>query len=92
MCNVVKMDSFDNVLLGMAQRHDSISHFMETFFSFLERKTDFFHVITEQQAPMGFPPGASERLINDLFKKFQGQYERRAQPHLQEKLAELVCI
>jgi len=77
---------FDEMFLAMAQRHEGIEPLMETFFSFLERKTDFFHVMTTKEGRMGFPPGVSERMVHRVFKKFQSKYERRAQPMLTNDL------
>ncbi|KJE93002.1 nuclear movement family protein [Capsaspora owczarzaki ATCC 30864] len=43
-------DRMDALLLSIAQQHDGISSLLDTFFGFLERKTDFF---TGQDAKVG---------------------------------------
>eukprot|EP01134_Creolimax_fragrantissima_P004933 CFRG4933T1 len=41
-------DSFDGVLMSVAQQHDGIDALLTTFFSFLQRKTDFFTAASEK--------------------------------------------
>jgi hypothetical protein len=54
---------FDDVLLAVASKHDSITALLQTFFSFLHRRTDFYVVDPNPQRPMGFAEGAAERVV-----------------------------
>jgi len=72
---------FDDLLLGMAQKHRGIEDLLYTVMSFYERRTDLFHV-KEGDSKKGFAPGHAEEALRKQFRHFQGRYLQRAQPHL----------
>ena len=84
------MTQFDDVLLGIASKHQGIQHLLCTIFDFFERKTDLFHVL-EGEGRMGFPLGVAEEMVLLAFRQSQHRYAVRAQPgyadEVKEKLA-----
>ena len=61
----VKMDTakFDDVLMGILQHCEQVQPFLDSIFSFLARRTDFFQVMRHRDDKMGFPPGVAEKIV-----------------------------
>lgn len=57
---------FDGLILSMAQQHSGITDLLETFFSFLRRKTDFF---------TGAGKGQTEQVVLEVLRKHQRMAE-----------------
>lgn len=70
-------EKFDGMLLAMAQQHSGgIKEVLRTFFSFLHRKTDFFH---------GAPAGVPRNTILEVLKEFEDAAEKKRQEVIKEK-------
>jgi len=68
----------DDLFLAIARHHDGIEGLIDSFFGFLERKTDFFHVITPQSdGKMGFLPGAALTMVVSAFEANAARYRQR---------------
>ncbi|XP_068754906.1 nudC domain-containing protein 3-like isoform X1 [Montipora capricornis] len=67
------MDSkkFDDVFMGVLQHCEQVETFLDTMFSFLSRRTDFFRVMHSRDDKMGFPPGVAENIVLKVFKRYQ---------------------
>eukprot|EP00918_Siedleckia_nematoides_P095350 GHVU01209348.1.p2 GENE.GHVU01209348.1~~GHVU01209348.1.p2 ORF type:complete len:170 (-),score=28.08 GHVU01209348.1:3066-3575(-) len=67
----------DDILLRVAEKSEKIEDILDAFFGFLQRKTDFFHVMKNQDEKMGFPSGAAEKMVQDTFMRHRSLYEQR---------------
>jgi hypothetical protein len=71
-------EKFDGVLLAMAQQHDGVESLLNTIFSFLERKTDFFTAAS---------PQAVENVVTKVLKDHQSIAAKKAASKAAQKPA-----
>ncbi|XP_030624190.1 nudC domain-containing protein 3 [Chanos chanos] len=62
---------YDNALLGILQHVGNIQNFLQVYFGFLYRKTDFYRLLQSPNDRMGFPPGVAEKMVLKTFKLFE---------------------
>lgn len=74
-------ERFDGVLLNIAQQSGSIENILDTFFGFLQRKTDFFTGAQDEKA--------AEELVLKYYKKhWKAGRKRREEQQEKNKLAD----
>lgn len=56
-------EMYDNALLGILQHVGNIQDFLQIYFGFLYRKTDFYRHLSSPNDRMGFPPGVAEKMV-----------------------------
>ncbi|XP_051542206.1 nudC domain-containing protein 3-like isoform X2 [Myxocyprinus asiaticus] len=72
MSSPVEMtELYDNALLGILQHVGNIQNFLQVYFGFLYRKTDFYRLLSGPHDRMGFPPGVAEKMVFKTFKLFE---------------------
>ncbi|XP_072227679.1 nudC domain-containing protein 3 [Leuresthes tenuis] len=89
MASTLEMtEMYDNALLGILQHVGNIQDFLQVYFGFLYRKTDFYRLLSGPNDKMGFPPGVAEKMVAKTFKLFENlaEHEReRALGELQKR-------
>ncbi|XP_034565418.1 nudC domain-containing protein 3 [Notolabrus celidotus] len=78
-------EMYDNALLGILQHVGNIQDFLQIYFGFLYRKTDFYRLLSGPSDQMGFPPGVAEKMVLKTYRLF----EKVADHDRERKLSEL---
>lgn len=55
--------NYDEIFMGVASQQGSIQGLLQTFCSFLHRRTDFYVVDPSARRPTGFAPGEAEHIV-----------------------------
>lgn len=82
-------DLYDQALLGILQHVGNVQDFLRVLFGFLYRKTDFYRLLRHPTDRMGFPPGAAQALVLQVFKTFDHmarQDDEKRRKELEEKI------
>ncbi|XP_040914315.1 nudC domain-containing protein 3 [Toxotes jaculatrix] len=77
-------EMYDNALLGILQHVGNIQDFLQVYFGFLYRKTDFYRLLSSPNDKMGFPPGVAEKMVLKTFKLFEKLAEHDRERQLSE--------
>ncbi|XP_017287732.1 nudC domain-containing protein 3 isoform X2 [Kryptolebias marmoratus] len=78
-------EMYDNALLGILQHVGNIQDFLQVYFGFLYRKTDFYRLLSGPNDKMGFPPGVAEKMVLKTFQLFEKLAERDRERALSEQ-------
>nr|XP_046230144.1 nudC domain-containing protein 3 isoform X2 [Scatophagus argus]XP_046230145.1 nudC domain-containing protein 3 isoform X2 [Scatophagus argus]XP_046230146.1 nudC domain-containing protein 3 isoform X2 [Scatophagus argus] len=87
-------EMYDNALLGILQHVGNIQDFLQVYFGFLYRKTDFYRLLSSPNDKMGFPPGVAEKMVLKTFKLFEklSDHDRERQLSELQKREESRCV
>lgn len=77
-------EMYDNALLGILQHVGNIQDFLQIYFGFLYRKTDFYRLLSGPNDHMGFPPGVAEKMVLKTYKLFEKMAEHDRERQLSE--------
>lgn len=67
---------FDNFLITIIQESGGIEGILNTLFSFLLRRTDFFYEMNPGDK-MGFPPGEAVEMVNQIMNLYKKEYHKK---------------
>merc|ERR1712087_594130 len=81
MGEVPEAERFDGVLLNIAQQSGSIENILDTFFGFLQRKTDFFTGAQDEEA-------AKELVLKYYGKHWKTGQKRRLEQQEKNRVAD----
>lgn len=76
---------YDHALLGILQHVGNIQDFLQVYFGFLYRKTDFYRLLSGPNEKMGFPPGVAEKMVLKTFKLFEKMADQDRERVLSEQ-------
>lgn len=88
MASLEMSEMYDNALLGILQHVGNIQDFLQVYFGFLYRKTDFYRLLSSPNDKMGFPPGVAEKMVLktfQVFEKLAAHDRERQQSELQRR-------
>ncbi|KAL7376142.1 hypothetical protein ABVT39_001930 [Epinephelus coioides] len=87
-------EMYDNALLGILQHVGNIQDFLQVYFGFLYRKTDFYRLLSTPNDKMGFPPGVAEKMVFKTFKLFENlaDHDRERQLSELQKREQSQCV
>ncbi|XP_060917479.1 nudC domain-containing protein 3 [Labrus mixtus] len=87
-------EMYDNALLGILQHVGNIQDFLQIYFGFLYRKTDFYRLLSGPNDQMGFPPGVAEKMVLKTFKLFEkvAEQDRERQQSEVRRRQERRCV
>lgn len=66
-----KFEKYDSAFLSILQNEGEIMNFLEAFFSFLYKRTDFFVHLLSPTGKLGFRPGVAKKMILEVFKRYE---------------------
>jgi hypothetical protein len=62
-------ERYDDMFMMLASQHQGVLPLLRTFFSFLQRKTDFYIVDPSPQRRIGFEEGVAEKLVRAVHRR-----------------------
>ncbi|XP_044272452.1 nudC domain-containing protein 3 [Tribolium madens] len=68
---MVDSTEHDDLLFSMLKECKTLPTFLNHIFGFLNRRTDFYHIASDPNCPVGLPPGLAEQTVKQIFYKWK---------------------